>query len=260
MRKGAALVKVNGAELAVEVDGDGPAVLMVHGLGGTSNFYHVQAEALAATHRVIRVDSAGAGRSATRADISIASHADDLAAALDELGVQTAAVVGHSMGTLVVRELAARHPGKVSSLALLGAVAEPAEAGRQAQLDRAGLVRTQGTAAVAPGVVANALSEATRRDKPEVAALVRELVMRQDPEGYARNCEALAAATDPGPVPAQLPLLLITGSDDKVGPPAVSEQLAADHGNAVVEVLPDVGHWTAVEAAGEVTDLLRKFL
>jgi hypothetical protein len=47
-------------------------------------------------------------------------------------------------------------------------------------------------------VVANALSETTRRDKPEVAAFVRELVMRQDPEGYARNCEALAAATDPG--------------------------------------------------------------
>ena len=33
-----------------------------------------------------------------------------------------------------------------------------------------------------------------------MAAFVRELIMRQDPEGYARNCEALAAATDPGPV------------------------------------------------------------
>ena len=63
------------------------------------------------------------------------------------------------------------------------------------------MLREKGTGAVAPGVVANALSETTRRDKPEVAAFVRELVMRQDPEGYARNCEALAAATDPGPVP-----------------------------------------------------------
>ena len=55
-------------------------------------------------------------------------------------------------------------------------------------------------AAVAPTIVANATSEATRRDRPEVAAFVRELLMRQDPEGYARSCEALAAATDPGPV------------------------------------------------------------
>ncbi len=192
-------MKVNGRELAVEVDGQGPAVLLVHGLGGTSNFYQVQTDALAERFRVIRVDSAGAGRSPVADGISIESHAEDLAAVLDELGVERAAVVGHSMGTLVVRALAARHPDRVSALALLGAVREPAEAGRQAQRDRAATLRDKGTVAVAPAVVANALSETTRRDRPEVAAFVRELIMRQDPEGYARNCEALAAATDPGP-------------------------------------------------------------
>jgi 3-oxoadipate enol-lactonase len=251
---------VNGRELAVEVEGAGPAVLMVHGLGGTSNFYQVQADALAERFRVVRVDSAGAGRSPVADGIDIASHAEDLAAVLDALEVTSAAVVGHSVGTLVVRELARRHPGKVSALALLGAVREPAEAGRQAQRDRAALLREKGTAAVAPGVVANALSETTRRDRPEVAAFVRELVMRQDPEGYARNCEALAAATDPGPVTAELPLLLVTGADDKVGPPEASREIADAHGSAAVEILPGVGHWTALEAARPVTELLLKFL
>jgi pimeloyl-ACP methyl ester carboxylesterase len=253
-------MQVNGKELAVEVDGEGPAVLLVHGLGGTSNFYQVQADALAERFRVIRVDSAGAGRSPVADGISIESHADDLAAVLDALDVDSAAVVGHSMGTLVVRALAARHPGKVSALALLGAVREPPEAGRQAQRDRAAVLREKGTAAVAPGVVANALSETTRQRRPEVAAFVRELVMRQDPEGYARNCEALGAATDPGPIASTLPLLLITGDDDKVGPPEASQELADAHGNAAVEILPGVGHWTALEAAGPVTDHLLKFL
>ena len=255
-------MNVNGKELAVEIDGpeDAPVVLLVHGLGGTSNFYQPQTDALADRLRVVRVDSAGAGRSPLADDISITSHADDLAAVLDALNVDSAAVVGHSMGTLVVRELAARHPEKVSALALLGAVREPAEAGRQAQRDRAAVLREKGTAAVAPGVVANALSETTRRDKPEVAAFVRELVMRQDAEGYARNCEALGAATDPGPVAAGLPLLLITGADDKVGPPDASHEIAQAHGGATVEILPGVGHWTALEAAGPVTDLLQKFL
>jgi 3-oxoadipate enol-lactonase len=253
-------MQVNGKELAVEVDGEGPAVLLVHGLGGTSNFYQVQADALAERFRVIRVDSAGAGRSPVADGISIESHADDLAAVLDALDVDSAAVVGHSMGTLVVRALAARHPGKVSALALLGAIREPPEAGRQAQRDRAAVLREKGTAAVAPGVVANALSETTRQRRPEVAAFVRELVMRQDPEGYARNCEALGAATDPGPIATTLPLLLITGDDDKVGPPEASQELADAHGNAAVEILPGVGHWTALEAAGPVTDHLLKFL
>lgn len=255
-------MKLNGRtpELAVEVAGDGPTVLFVHGLGGTSNFYQVQADALADRFRVIRVDSAGAGRSPVTDGISIESHAADLVAVLDQLEVDRAAVVGHSMGTLVVRTLAARHPDRVTALALLGAVRAPAEAGRQAQRDRAAVLRDKGTEAVAPGVVANALSETTRRDKPEVAAFVRELVMRQDAEGYARNCEALAAATDPGPIATDLPLLLVTGADDKVGPPEVSQELAAAHGNASVEILSGVGHWTALEAAGPTTDHLRKFL
>lgn len=251
---------VNGRELAVEVDGQGPGVLFVHGLGGTSNFFQVQADALAGSHTVIRVDSAGAGRSAVADGISIDSHADDLAAVLDELGIDSCAVVGHSMGTLVVRSLAARYPGRVSALALLGAVREPAEAGRQAQRDRAAVLRAEGTGPVAPGVVANALSEATRRDRPAVAAFVRELVMRQDPEGYARNCEALAAVTDAGPIDPTLPLLLITGDEDKVGPPEASHELATAHGNATVEIVAGIGHWTALEAAGAVTDHLIKFL
>ena len=253
-------MQVNGKELAVEVHGAGPVVLMVHGLGGTSNFYQVQADALTDRFQVIRLDSAGAGRSAVSDDISIEAHADDLAALLDALDVSSAAVVGHSMATLVVRSFAARYPDKVTKLVLLGAVSEPAEPGRQAQRDRAAVLRAKGTAAVAPGVVANALSEATRRDKPEVAAFVRELVMRQDAEGYARNCEALAGARDPGPVSSNLPLLLVTGSEDKVGPEAVSQSLAEPHGSAKVVVIDGIGHWTALEAAREVTDELLAFL
>jgi 3-oxoadipate enol-lactonase len=253
-------MQINARRIAVEVEGSGPAVLMVHGLGGTSNFYQVQAEALVERHRVIRVDSEGAGRSPVAEGISIETHADDLAAVLDALDVESAAVVAHSMGTLVARSLAARYPDKVTRLALLGAVAEPTDQVRQAQRDRAATLREKGTVAVAPAVVSSAVSAATRSDKPEVAAFVRELVMRQDPEGYARNCEALAAATDPGPIAPELPLLLITGSDDPVGPPDVSRALAEAHGSAIVEIIEGIGHWTALEAASDVTGHLLKFL
>lgn len=251
---------INGKRLAVEIAGEGPAVLFVHGLGSTSNFYQVQADALVSSHTVIRVDSAGAGRSELGEDISIESHADDLAAVLDTASVGPAAVVAHSMGTLVARVLANKRPDLVSALVLLGAVREPAEAGRQAQRDRAELLRAKGTVEVAPAVVANAVSETTRRDNPLAAAFVRELVMRQDAEGYACNCEALAAASDPGPIDPALSLVLLTGDQDKVGPPDASQELAAAHGNATVDIFPGVGHWTALEAPDAVTDHLLKFL
>jgi pimeloyl-ACP methyl ester carboxylesterase len=125
-------VQVNGKELAVEVDGQGPAVLLVHGLGGTSNFYQPQAEVLAQTFQVIRPDLEGSGRSPVTGPLSIDGLADDLAALLDTLGIESARVVGHSLGTLVVRSLAARYPDKVSALALLGAVRPPAPAGQEA--------------------------------------------------------------------------------------------------------------------------------
>ncbi|MTB73026.1 alpha/beta fold hydrolase [Arsenicicoccus sp. MKL-02] len=109
-------MNINGHELAVEISGSGPAVLMVHGLGGTSNFYQVQADALQDNHTVIRVDSAGAGRSELAADISIESHADDLAAVLGELDCGPADVVwlGRFRSTPVVGEFEHRR-GSIGS-------------------------------------------------------------------------------------------------------------------------------------------------
>jgi hypothetical protein len=129
--------------------------------------------------------------------LSIDGLADDLAALLDALGIESARVVGslawHPGGALV------RGPvlGQGQRVGSAGCGSSAGPAGQEATRARAAAVREQGMAAVASTIVANATSEATRRDRPEVAAFVRELLMRQDPEGYARSCEALAAATDP---------------------------------------------------------------
>jgi len=254
-------VQVNGKELAVEVTGEGPVVVLVHGLGGTSNFYQPQVAALAERFTVVRPDMEGSGRSPVTGALSIEGFAADLAALIDALGVESARVVGHSMATITVRTLAAEYPGKVSHLALLGAVPAPLpEAGQQGQHDRAAKARAGEMPAIADAITANATSEATRRDHPATAAAVREMVLRQDPEGYARSCEALAGAGDPGPVSPDLPLLLITGADDGVGKPEVTRALAEAHGSAVVDYLDNCGHWTALERPHEVTEHLVKFL
>lgn len=253
-------MQIHGHHLNVQVEGSGPAVLLVHGLGGTTNYYQPLADALRDRFTVVRVDSAGAGRSDLSEDISVAHHADDLRAVLDELNIESAVAVGHSMGTLIVRELAARHPDRVAKMVLLGAVPVPGPDAQKAQHDRAALVRDEGTSGVAAAVVANALSQRTRDTQPLVSALVKELVAGQDPEGYARNCEALAGAGDPGPVSAELPLLLITGDEDKVGPPQVSNDLAEGHPAAEVVILPGIAHWTALEAATDVNQHISTFI
>lgn len=252
-------MKVNGKDLAVEVTGEGPVVLLVHGLGGTSNFYQPQVAALAERFTVVRPDMEGSGRSPVTGTLSIEGFAADLAALLGQFP-GPARVVGHSMATLTVRLLAAKHPELVSHLALLGAVAAPLpEAGQQGQRDRAAKARAGEMTGIADAVTGNATAEATRRDFPATAAAVRELVLRQDPEGYARSCEALATAPDPGAIDPALPLLLLTGADDGVGRPEVSRNLAEGHGSATVDVLDDCGHWTSLERPAEVTAHLLKF-
>jgi 3-oxoadipate enol-lactonase len=251
---------VNGGHLAVENAGAGPAVVFLHGIGGTSNVFQVQADALSSAYQVIRPDFAGAGRSPANGLISVDSHAADIAAVLDALGVGPAIIVGHSMGTLVARTMAIRHPAKVAGLALLGPVPPPDAAGRAAILARVAVLRAEGSAAIADAIVTRSLSAGTRSARPEIAAFVRELVMRQDPEGYARNNEALAAATDPGPVDPRLPLLLVAGGDDTLSPPSVSEQIAGAHGSASVRVIDGIGHQIPLEDARQTTQILATFI
>jgi 2-keto-4-pentenoate hydratase/2-oxohepta-3-ene-1,7-dioic acid hydratase in catechol pathway/pimeloyl-ACP methyl ester carboxylesterase len=250
----------NGKELFVETAGEGPAVLFVHGLGGTTNFYEPQASALASRHRVVRFDLPGAGRSPFAGPCSIESFADDIEAVMDATGLQTASIVGHSMGTVAVQYFAATRPERVEKIVLLGPVREQAPAGKEATRQRAGIVREQGMQAVADAIVGAATSEETRTKRPAVAAFVRELISRQDPQGYAAHCEALADATavDLGKIEA--PVLLLTGSEDKVGSPATAEAMFNDLPKASYEVIDGIGHWTAIEAADRVTKAIADFL
>jgi 2-keto-4-pentenoate hydratase/2-oxohepta-3-ene-1,7-dioic acid hydratase in catechol pathway/pimeloyl-ACP methyl ester carboxylesterase len=253
---------VNGKDLFVEVEGSGPAVVFVHGLGGTTNFYQHQAQALAGTHTIVRFDLSGHGRSPLPGGepVSIEGWADDIEALLDSLGIATAALVGHSMGTLIAAHFAAGRPQRVSKLALLGAVKAQPPQGKEATRTRAATVREHGMEAVADTIVAAATSERTRRDNPAAAAFVRELLFRQPAAGYAAACEALAAAADPATGDVTAPVLLIAGSEDKVSPVAVNETLVQEFGAAELHVIDGVGHWHAVEATAEVTAKLTDFL
>ena len=94
--------------IVVEEEGEGHAVVCVHGLGGSSNTCTPLMPALA-RHRVIRVDLPGSGRS-HRAEgaLTIERYVETLLAVCDRLNVTRAHWVGHSMGTIVCQHIAAR--------------------------------------------------------------------------------------------------------------------------------------------------------
>jgi 3-oxoadipate enol-lactonase len=257
----AGLLDIGGRRLAFEDRGAGPAVLMLHGLGGTTSVFQVQAEELATTHRIVRVDFSGAGRSSVGEDITIARHAQDAVAVLNAFGLTRATVVAHSMGTVVARFIAARFPDVVQGLVLLAPTRAPLPAAvQQRQRDRAARLRAGGTAAIVDEVVQDAVGTTTAKSHPVRAAFVRELVLRQDPEGFARNYEAAAAAEDPGPLSTDLPVLLVGGAEDQLGSMDVARALESTSTSARALVAPDSGHSIPIEAPDYTTRVLRELL
>lgn len=246
--------------MAVEVEGEGEPVLMVHGLGGTANTFTPVLAAFA-RHRAIRFDLPGSGRS-PRVDgpLSLALFVDRARLVLARAGAERAHLVAHSMGTIVATHLAAAEPGRVASLALFGPLLAPPEPARAAIRARAAQAREGDMQPIADALVRASLSAETRARRPTAVAFVRESLMRQEPEGYARTCEALAEMEPADIARIECPTLLVTGDEDAVAPPQAVRMLAERIAGSRVEVLRGCGHWTPVEKPEACTDLLTRFL
>ena len=249
--------------MAAERHGAGPAVVMVHGLGGSSGSFELLMPALDG-YCALRPDLPGAGRSALRPGRpGIAGLAAAVRECMRASGVSRAHLVGHSMGALICQHLAADAPEAVASLALFGALLEPAPAARAALVERAREARTAGMAGIAEAVSAGSLG-------PEAApggsgcgvasAFVRESVLRQSPAGYAAHCEALARATAARHEAIHCPTLLVHGASDEVAPLAAAMRIRGAIAGARLETLPGVGHWPMLEAPARAAELLRSHL
>ena len=109
----------HGTRIYWEERGAGDPLLLIMGLGYTSEMWYRMAPLLSARYRTILYDNRGVGRSdAPEGPYPIATMADDAAAVLDAAGVDRAHVFGVSLGGMIAQELALRYPAPVRSLVL----------------------------------------------------------------------------------------------------------------------------------------------
>ncbi len=249
--------------IAFETDGAGDAVLMIHGLGGSSNTFSAIAPAFA-RHMTIRPDLPGSARSAgVVGDLSIERFVQAMLRVLSAAAVERVHVVAHSLGTIVATHLAAGHPNRVRSLLLFGPLLCPPDPARETIRARARRARDDGVGgmqAIADALVSASTSTQTRARAPAAAAFVRESLMRQDPDGYARTCEALADARAADTAAIGCPVMLVTGDEDAVAPPQAVRMMAERLAGARTEVLRGCGHWTPIEQPEPCMALAREFL
>ena len=254
---------------AIDV-GQGPAVVLLHAFPMDSALWASQRRALAGEgFRVVSPDLPGFGGSApSRSAPSLDVMADEVAALMEELGIDRAVVGGLSMGGYVAMAMLRRHPARIAGLVLADtkAAADTPEAAA-GRLDVAASVEEAGSAAgLADGMVASLLGDTTRSSRPDVVSTVRRWIGAQSAAGVAWAQRAMAVRPDSTADIAGFggPVLVLYGEQDTLSSPPLAQAMAeaARSGGSpttVVEI-PDAGHLTAIEQPEAVTRALLGWL
>jgi pimeloyl-ACP methyl ester carboxylesterase len=237
------------------------AVLMLHGIGSNATGWRFLLDDLGADHRAVAWNAPGYWLTdGFAADAPrIEEYADAAAALLEALGIARAFVVGSSFGGLIASALAARHPGRVARLALLGASAgfrsKPAEERARVLAMRADSIRDGGL-----GLAEGRWQRLVAADAPaEVGTLLRRVLAATHPRGMLQAARAIDAAdliADFAPRIAA-PTLVACGTEDAVNPVPVSQAIAAAVPDARLEILQGVGHISKLEAPLATAAMLR---
>ena len=252
----------NGVRLAYVELGDprGTPVLLLHGYTDSSRVWTILAPQLA-RHRLIVPDQRGHGASdAPACCYSMSQMADDARLLLDALGVDQAAVVGHSMGSMVAQVMAAEHPERVTRIALIGSTAlAPVQRGnwmweqimalREPIAGNAEFLRQWGPQASPTPVDA----EMVRWYEPEIAATAPHVW-----RGVIRELVAVPLGRHAADVRA--PVLILSGGRDELFPAEHHRALVEAYPGAQAHVFADLGHNLILERPDEVGPVLAAFL
>jgi 3-oxoadipate enol-lactonase len=217
----------DGISLAWRSDGDPslPPLLLANSLGTTMAMWAPQIPVFSATHRVIRYDMCGHGRSAVRpAGFGIDRLGQDVITLLDHLGIGQTTFAGVSLGGMVGQWLGFAAPDRIAQLVLANTSAYMPP--RDAWDARIATVCAQGLAAIAPNVTARWFTPGFRAKSP-VPGVIAAAMIAGAPDGYAAACAAIRDMDFRDAISAiAVPTLIIGGTEDPATPPPHSEFLA----------------------------------
>ncbi len=248
--------------LAYRTVGQGPTVVLLHGLAGNSLSWVRQFPALSARLRVIAWDAPGFGGSdAIEPDVDV--FADALRELLDHLNSGPAALVGHSMGGVVAARLAAARPDRVSRLVLSCSHAgygEATDSPPQPRIEER-VRELAGVGAAEYGRIrARGLFPAGFADETAIDVAAR-VAAEARPEGIRSSTRMLQLADNRAILPRlAMPLLVITGGRDPVVKPHLGEELRALTPQGRHLEIPGVGHAPYLEDPAAYNAVLESFL
>jgi pimeloyl-ACP methyl ester carboxylesterase len=244
--------------------GAGECLVLLHGLGGDVGFWENETAALAPYFRVIAIDLRGSGSTPSTRGFTIADLADDVRIVLDEADVDTAHVVGFSLGGLVAQEFALRHPKRLKRLVLASTYAVMNTQARlflDAVLDvyQKGATPKQMFDLISPWLFStpfvNDPSNAAYFELPDDAADDQSMEDWRELYRAQQRFDSTSRLHD-----IRCPTLVIAGGVDHLVSAADSETLRDHIGHAEIATFAASGHLTNVEEADRFIATVREFL
>lgn len=237
-----------------------PTVVLSNSLGSTRAMWDRVVPGLAEHFSVLRYDTRGHGGSEVLpGPATLDGLVDDLETLLDELGLERVHAVGLSLGGSTVLRLAAREPDRVDRVV---ALCTSAWFGPSLPWhERAALVRTDGTGAVASAVVQRWYSPGFLARETDRVAAAEAMVAATPAEGYAAACEAIADLDlRPDLASITAPVLAIAGADDPATPPDALRAIAEGVRDGRLLVVPDSAHLACDEQPETITAAILEHL
>jgi 3-oxoadipate enol-lactonase len=241
-------------QLYYEESGEGPVVLLIHGLAGDLSAWRPQLEALSGSYRAIAFDNRGAGRSdQVDEPESTEAMARDTLELLDALDVGRAQVVGRSMGGAIAQHLALAAPDRVESLVLCASFASLDELGRRVLTNMREVLEWRGNwEDHARHSVANFVSAGFYNRSPEVVAGIEQLIGGETrlPACYVAQSHAcLEHDTLDRLEEIECPTLVLNGGRDPICSPTCSDWMVERLRNVEQTTYDDSSHFFLIEEA-----------
>jgi len=264
-------ILVNGVTYRVQVAGEGPPLLLLHGFTGNGDTWAPLLPALAAQYRTVAPDLLGHGETDAPTDpgrYRMERCVEDLLGLLDALGIRRSHVLGYSMGGRVALHLALAAPERVRSLVLVGAspgIADAAERAARIKQDEelAAFIEREGVAAFVQRWEQLPLFATQQRLPESVRAAIRAQRLRQRPEGLANSLRGMGAGAQEPLVErlgqVSMPCLLMAGELDEKYRRLVGE-MAARMPRAETAIVAGAGHAVHVEQPQAFVEQVLAFL
>ena len=240
--------------IALDVQGTGPLVVFLHGIGGNRHHWREQLPVFATRFKAVAWDARGYGESDDyEGSLKFEDFSSDVLRVLDHLKQQKAHLVGLSMGGRIARNFALRHPDRVAKLVLANT--------------------TPGFDALTPDEVSKFVAERKNRSPESMKALISRharpgayedllesfKALRQP--SYLKTLEASVSQDRAAPIERiRAPTLVITSDEDKVYPPSIARGMVKRIPGARLAVISGAGHLSNLEQPGQFNEVVLRFL